>query len=1410
MTRLLRSSNINYTHFFLPRQVFPLVSLLLLAIFTTGASALPIAASKISFVTPLGAGTKTGATWENASSDLQAMIDASASGDEVWVAGGTYNVPSANSSFILKEGVKVYGGFAGTELALANRNLALTANKSTLSAGFVKNAVVSNSSALTTATRLDGFTIGGSNLGGVYNTGSSSPMLVNLKITGNFGVGVSNQGSSPVLINCAITGNFGVGVSNQGSSPVLINCAIVDNGSTGMNNSASSPVIINSTIVVNIQHGVGIHNENQSSPRVRNSILYASDVGFKNESSSSIDIQYSLVYSQSGVFTNGYSGITYADPLFSNPASGDYTLQYCSPGLNSGSNTVYASGQTPDISNITTDLAGRPRFYNAGRVDMGAYEYQNEGHTGLPGVRYVKKGGTGNGSSWECAMGDVRIPLFLATSGEQIWIAGGSYDGPNGGPFTPREGVKMYGGFAGTEASLADRDLSITANKSILRRSGSAGNDNSVVTLTGTSVLDGFTITDGIFGVSTSGGSPVLANLVITGVSNAGIANQGGTPVLINCAIINNVSTSFFLGVGNTNSSPLLINCTIAGNSTPSGTAVGMYNTGTSAPRLRNSIIYGNLNGIISQSGATGTTTIEYSIVESNNSVNPNPVNDTNPLFVNAAGGDYRLQPCSPAINAGSNAYFATGQTPDVSGITKDLAGNNRFFGGGVVDMGAFEYQGNPPVPVPGIWHVKVGGTGSGVSWDCPMGDLQLAINNATSGEQVWVAGGTFQPTVNFAMKEGVKIYGGFAGTEASLAARNLTIVGNKSILQANGRTVLINSGLTLTTAAVLDGFTIRGSTDAPGIQNYPGSSPMLSNLVITEHTAYGGMSIYSSSPTLMNCSFTGNYSSTGGGLFIFDGSPKLISCSFTGNSGDYGAGIYIFNSSPTLVNCLIKGNTATGGGGGMCVSGSTTSITNCTIVGNTTAGQGGGILNRGTSPLFLRNSIVYGNNTGLANLSPPQIFSQYSLVQGIDTPPPSDHNIAGNTDPLFVDAAADNYRLQPCSPLVNAGFNYFKSGLVPDLSGISSDLDANPRMRESALDMGAYEFGGAARELALDGNVATANVSGDLLLTTNGSNCRVLAYLSPNGGAALTGAVSAKVWVAGTQPVDYVKRHYQINPVTNALNATAKVTLYFTQQEFTDFNVVSPVKLPLNAADLEDYKANLRIEKRSGISNTDFGLPSSYTGAIETITPSAANGKVEWNADAGRWEVSFDVTGFSGFFVKTIQTALPLNLISFTATHEAGSNLLQWSTTSEINTDYFDVQSSRDAKNFIKIAAVEAAGSGDFQYRYNDRTNNSGTVYYRLKMSDLDKTFTYSRIISIAGNENFAGIYPNPAGAMVTFQVSDAMLKTTANLYDMSGRRIQSVILTTNIQQINTKSLASGLYILKFADGTVERFVKE
>ncbi|MBL7792681.1 MAG: T9SS type A sorting domain-containing protein [Saprospiraceae bacterium] len=365
----------------------------------------------IRYVKQGGAGD--GSSWTNASGDLQAMINASGAGDQVWVAAGTYKPTSGSNrtiSFVMKNGVAIYGGFPNTgNPGLGNRNWAthvttLSGNIGTIS--FADNSYhVINNSGLNNTAVLDGFTVSGGNGnglnyqedgGGMFNTyssptvtncifsansanhqgggmynGTSAPKVTNCSFSGNsalFGGGMMNEEeSAPQLTNCSFSSNsalFGGGIFNEEeSAPQLTNCSFSGNsaayGGGGIYNSSSSPTVINCSFSGNYETtgGGGMYNED-SSPTVTNSILWGNSSGIDGDGT----VKYSIVQ-------GGYAGTGNLDmdPLF--VGAGDLRLQTCSPAINTGSNAAVPSG-------VTTDLDGNPRFFNSGVVDMGAYEFQ--------------------------------------------------------------------------------------------------------------------------------------------------------------------------------------------------------------------------------------------------------------------------------------------------------------------------------------------------------------------------------------------------------------------------------------------------------------------------------------------------------------------------------------------------------------------------------------------------------------------------------------------------------------------------------------------------------------------------------------------------------------------------------------------------------------------------------------------------------------------------------------------------------------------------------------------------------------------------------------------------------------------------------------------------------------------------
>jgi len=191
-----------------------------------------------------------------------------------------------------------------------------------------------------------------------------------------------------------------------------------------------------------------------------------------------------------------------------------------------------------------------------------------------------------------------------------------------------------------------------------------------------------------------------------------------------------------------------------------------------------------------------------------------------------------------------------------------------------------------------------------------------------------------------------------------------------------------------------------------------------------------------------------------------------------------------------------------------------------------------------------------------------------------------------------------------------------------------------------------------------------SVSIGNEVIQNFSDNFCRAIAAVTPTGSAM--GTTTARVWIEGMQPSRFVKRHYEIYPQNNSASVSGSVTLYFTQAEFDDFNALNSTKLPQSASDAAGI-ANLKIEKRDGrSSNGDAnatGLPDTYSGNTTTIDPD--DSRILWVGAAGHWEVSFDVTGFSGFFIKTGNTSLPVILADFDVVKQENASMLTWRTTS-------------------------------------------------------------------------------------------------------------------------------------------------
>lgn len=608
-------------------------------------------------------------------------------------------------------------------------------------------------------------------------------------------------------------------------------------------------------------------------------------------------------------------------------------------------------------------------------------------HQAISQTVYVDGSATGanDGSSWDNAFTYLDAALLSAAPGSQIWVAAGEYRPgaavPSRESFYTVTGVELYGGFAGTETMLSERNIS--GNETVLTGDVNGDDLDGDFTnfrtdncrhvmwvpegATNSTIIDGFTIRNGQTDDSAGAGDDRRGGGILS----------YGAPIIQNCKFTQNYG--WFAGAvyprASASSGSRILNCDFSNNQGGSGGAIYVV---TNDDVLIKDCIFDS-NTSINRGGAIynngQSTTVESCIFSNNTGA--------------SAGAIYHT------LIDDSDAAYSNIIKCEFYGNRGNFGGAASLYGNGTTNVDSCIFDGNTADAGGGA--LSIGFTNNSL-----INHTTFVNNQADRGGAIWQQNDTTMVHVMNSVFETNLCLGSDGGAiyqrgSASLRMTSCNFIGNQA--QVGGAIHMIEDSVDISDL-VLEGcyFDFNIAEDQGGAINISNSHAHISNCVIAN--------------SIVSFGETGGAMSTNasGGDQM---SVTLLNNSLYGNSAIIGAGVAQWTDGDTSALVLDGQN-------------------------NIFSNEGDNYAIEGGTPEF--------NSLG-GNLSTDNSLSAYAMAS----------NDFHNSDPLFVDASNDDYRLQEGSPCIDNG----TAAGAP-----ATDITGAPRVGNP--DIGAYEY---------DANVGTRNI---------------------------------------------------------------------------------------------------------------------------------------------------------------------------------------------------------------------------------------------------------------------------------------------------------------------------------------------
>lgn len=390
-----------------------------------------------------------------------------------------------------------------------------------------------------------------------------------------------------------------------------------------------------------------------------------------------------------------------------------------------------------------------------------------------------------------------------------------------------------------------------------------------------------------------------------------------------------------------------------------------------------------------------------------------------------------------------------------------------------------------------------------------------------------------------------------------------------------------------------------------------------------------------------------------------------------------------------------------------------------------------------------------------------------------------------------------------------------------------------------------AQQIGGTTSTLALN-NVNINNTSGDVTCTN--VNVTVSGNFKFTSGKFILGNNNLTL-TAGNDATGYSSGRYVVTNGTGVLQINSIGTSARNFPIGPSTSIYNPILNFINNGTVDHFNARVKTGVLDG-GTTGSNMTHSVVDRTWLISETTAGGSsvdmtLQWSANeelssftrndcgishytSSKWDLPpvfaassgsnpytisrSAITSFSPFAIEKGTNPLPIELLSFNAKLNSNQMTdLTWETASETNNDYFTVERSANGKTFEYVTMVKGAGTSTkiIDYGTIDAKPLKGVSYYRLKQTDFDGKYTYSKNVAVELKDNsfaYLSVFPNPFSNNINIScdISDQGMINIV-VFNIIGQPVfstqQAAEKGINLFTINSFEFPPGLYLLKLTD---------